>query len=428
MHHETTGRPRRGWRERVEPGIYRAHRVACPRSADHRPGGRCTCPYAVKVPGTSPGATRTVTHPGPLPDARAERRRLQAAGRPEAPRRDPESLTEFFGAWMRADAHRVAPATLYTRDAAFRRHIAPALGHRELAEITPEAVAGFLAERAAAATSARTVAKTFEVLRACLQAAVRWGRIPANPCAGIRAGRIRVGEARTRGERRVLGPDELARLFRAAGALRTASVIRTAAEAGLRRGELIGLRWGDVDLELGRLHVRRSVWQDPARGGAKTTKEPKGRRGRTVPIAEGLTRVLADWYATSVVEGGADAQGYVWPGADGTPMGAGTPTRAVERACRRAGLCEPSGRALVTLHGLRHGCGSLMLAAGVPLIAVSRFLGHADVQTTASVYAHLVSGEEQLRAASDALERLLTTRTVRGTVREPSAARENGLF
>ncbi len=427
MHPETTARPRRGWRETMEPGVYRAHRVACPRSADHRTGGRCGCPYHLKAPGMAPGATRLVRHPGPLPDARAERRRLQAAGRPEAPRRGPETLTEFFGAWMRADAHRVAPATLYTRDAAFRLHIAPALGHRELAEITPEAVAGFLAERAGAATSARTVAKTLEVLRACMAAAVRWGRIPANPCAGITGRSLRAGEHRDRGERRVLDPDELARLYEAAGTLRTVSVIRTAAEAGLRRGELIGLRWGDVDLERGRLHVRRSVWQDPARGGAKTSKEPKGHRARTVPIAGGLTRVLADWYATSVVEAGTDAQGYVWPGADGAPMGAGTPTRAVERACRRAGLLEASGRALVTLHGLRHGCGSLMLAAGVPLIAVSRILGHADVQTTASVYAHLVSGEEQLRAASDALDRVLATRTVRGTVREHRAARENGL-
>ena len=75
-------RPRRGWRERIEPGVYRIHRIACA-SRDARPGRRCGCAYQILVPGTRPGITRAVTVRGSVTQARAERRRLQAAGRPQ---------------------------------------------------------------------------------------------------------------------------------------------------------------------------------------------------------------------------------------------------------------------------------------------------------------------------------------------------------
>jgi hypothetical protein len=62
--------PRHGWRERLEPGMYRAHVAACPRSQDHKPGGRCVCPLVLVVPGDSPGRTRQVRHSGTVGEAR----------------------------------------------------------------------------------------------------------------------------------------------------------------------------------------------------------------------------------------------------------------------------------------------------------------------------------------------------------------------
>ncbi len=82
------GRPRRGWREYVETGLYRAHRVACPRSADHRPGGRCDCPWQAAVPASVPGEWRTVTVQGTRREARAIRRRMIVEG-PVAPTTPP---------------------------------------------------------------------------------------------------------------------------------------------------------------------------------------------------------------------------------------------------------------------------------------------------------------------------------------------------
>jgi integrase len=98
-------------------------------------------------------------------------------------------------------------------------------------------------------------------------------------------------------------------------------------------------------------------------------------------------------------------------------MAADSPTQLVERALRRCDLLDENGRPLVSLHGLRHTAGSIMLAAGVPLIVVSRQLGHANPQITAQVYAHLLT-DEQLDIAAGALEALLATDTVRDTVRD----------
>lgn len=420
-------RARRGWRETLEPGLYRAHRIVCPRSADHRPRGRCDCPLQVKVPGHAPGTTRMVTVQGTLAEARAERRRLLAAGRPAPPPAalEPGTLDEFAAAYLRARSAVLTPAAIYSTEESYRLRVSPALGHLPLADITRERVELFVGELIATSSSRRMVTKTVEALRVILAMAVEWGRIPANP-----ATRIRLPARETHKEQaveRVLTLEQL-RLLVSEGAATLAhrTLIRAAGEAGLRRGELIGLRWPDVDLPARRLNVRRSVWQErtgPERG-RRVEKPTKGRRQRAVAISEDHARGLADWYAASVVEGGADARGFVWPGRAGEPMAADTPTQVVERAQRRVGLVDAAGRPLVTLHGLRHTAGSLMLAAGVPLIVVSRQLGHANPNITAQVYAHLLS-DSQLDAAAAVFDAPEATRTVRETVRGIAPGAEN---
>jgi integrase len=239
------------------------------------------------------------------------------------------------------------------------------------------------------------VVQTVAALRGILAVAVEWGRLPANPAA-----RLRLPPEETHREQaaeRVLDEQQFRRLLaEGTRSPRIQTMLRAAGEGGLRRGELIGLRWPDVDLSARRLDVRRSVWQV---GGEKGEKTAKGRRARRVAISETFAGRLSAWYSASVVEGGADAAGYVWPGRRGQPMDAHTPTQAAARALARAGLVDDAGRPLVTLHGLRHSCGSILLARGVPLIVVSRHLGHADPNVTAKVYAHLLNDAQLDQAA-----------------------------
>jgi integrase len=182
-------------------------------------------------------------------------------------------------------------------------------------------------------------------------------------------------------------------------------MLRVSAECGLRRGEVIGLRWSDLDLAARRLTVARSIWQESGRDGgapARHVKRPKSGEVRSVATSAGLAARLADWYAVSVIESGASADGYVFPGKDGGPMGAYTPGQALGRACVRAGLVDDAGRPLVSWHGLRHTAASVMLSRGVPLPDVAAQLRHSDPRITAQVYAHMLGEDRQHAAAAAA--------------------------
>ena len=412
--HEPTRNPSataraQGWREQIEPGIYRAHRVACPASTDHRPHRRCGCSYQILVPGPTPGRTRMMTVRGTITEARATKRRLQAEGRPAAPKHEhaDETLDAFAARYLRAKSATFSPHTIKSIETEYRLRIAPSLGHLRLSELARERIEIWLADLIRRASSRRMVTQSVASLRMILSTAVSWDRIRVNPAARLR---LPAPEThRRQSVERVLTEEQLTRLFAdGPGTLRIATLLRAAAEAGLRRGEIIGLRWGDVHLEERRIEVRRSVWHVD---GAWGEKSAKGRRARKVAISDSTCALFTDWYAESVTRGGADPRGYVWFGTKGAPMNAHSPTQAVTRALVRTGLVDDDdGRPLVTLHGLRHTCGSILLARGVPLIVVSRHLGHADPNITARVYAHLLS-DTQLDQAAEVFAKLAGVHT-----------------
>ena len=393
-----TSRPRRGWRERIEPGVYRLHRIACPATRDQRPGRRCGCAYQVLVPGMRPGLTRAVTVRGSVTAARAERRRLQAAGRPVVVAVVPDppaalSLNALAEQWMGARAGVLAPNTLAEVEVDLRLRIAPVLGHFPINEITRQQVEQLVADLIRSGASVRMVRGVVSTLRRLLQAAVDWGHIAENPARRVR---LPAPQTHTRqAHERVLSMAELTRLVGTCqGSLRTQTMIRAMAEAGLRRGEVIGLRWEDVDLETLRLHVRRSVSDVH---GVRQERTTKGNRSRRVAISKDFAERLAAWRVSC---GGECAAGYVWPGKDGKPMNAHSPNQSLTRVLRRARLVDQDGVPLVTPHGLRHTAASLMLAAGVPLIVVSHQLGHANPNVTAQVYAHLLADSQLDEAAA----------------------------
>jgi integrase len=391
-------RLRRGWRERIEPGVYRLHRIACPATRDRRPGRRCGCAYQVLVPGAHPGLTRAVTVRGSVTAARAERRRLQAAGRPvvSPPEPDPPAcptLGALAKQWQRTRTGVLAPNTLAEVEVDVRLRIAPVLGHLPIDQISRQQVDELVADLLRTGASVRMVRGVVSTLRRLLQAAVEWELIADNPARRVR---LPAPETHTRqAHERVLSMDDLAVLVRACqGSLRTETMIRAMAELGLRRGEVIGLRWDDVDLDDLRLHVRRSVSDVH---GVRQERTTKGKRSRRVAISQGFAARLAAWKAA---RRGGGARGYVWPGRDAAPMNAHSPNQSLARALRRAGLVDTEGVPLVTPHGLRHTSASLMLAAGVPLIVVSRQLGHANPNITAQVYAHLLADSQLDEAAA----------------------------
>lgn len=407
--------PRRGWRERIEQGLYRRHSVSCPASAERTPGRRCSCPFSLIVPAAERGRTRTVTFQGTLTEARNRRRQLLAAGRDEAPAAAPEGrlLRDWATAWMREGSRRWAPATIDARDRAFRMRIDPRFGDTPLNRITRDAVESWVGELVDAGQGRRSIEIALETLRAMLGVALRTEQIASNPAADVHVPKDQ--QATGSAADRVLNREELTRLIEACRNLYEETIVRAAAEGGLRRGEITGLTWPDVRLDERRLLIRRQVYQDSRVG--KIEKTTKGQVGR-VAISPTFADLLGEHYQQSVVTGGADPLGWVWPGRKaGEPMSPSSITHLIGKIGRRAGLVDADGTHIAHLHGLRHSAGSIALAEGVPLTVVSAQLRHSRLDTTTRTYLHLL-GDDHLDAFAQAHDAQDGAQTLRGTLRE----------
>lgn len=148
-------------------------------------------------------------------------------------------------------------------------------------------------------------------------------------------------------------------------------VLLVALKTGLRQGELIGLQWSDVDLQRGKLHVRRTIWRG-------VTGSPKGGRERTVDLPTSVVDAL---------KGHRHLRGpYVFCQQDGQPLTDGLMKLPLQRALRQAGICREQGR--IGWHDLRHTYGSHLAMRGVPLKVIQELMGHATIEMTMR-YAHL---------------------------------------
>jgi integrase len=183
-----------------------------------------------------------------------------------------------------------------------------------------------------------------------------------------------------RGRRdRIVTPEQAAALLDALPDAHDRAMWGTALYAGLRRGELLGLRWEDVDIAGGQVRVERS-W-DVSEGHAVSPKSREGRR--TVPIAARLRTLLAAHRLAS-----PRATGHVF----GTT---GTGVAAMRHVTKRADdAWEAAQLDRITLHEARHTYASLMIAAGVNAKALSTYMGHANISITLDRYGHLMPGNE----------------------------------
>jgi integrase len=176
---------------------------------------------------------------------------------------------------------------------------------------------------------------------------------------------------------------------------RLAAVWMVAASTGMRRGEVLGLRWADVDLDLARVAVRQTL---VLAGRQVVTSEPKTSRGRrSIALDPRTVAALKAWRAAQKAERLAwgpswTDTGLVFTREDGTPIHPEWLSDAFEWRVRTAGLPR------IRLHDLRHTHASLGLAAGVPVKVMSERLGHATSSFTADVYQHVTPALEEQAA------------------------------
>lgn len=312
-----------------------------------------------------------------------------------------QRLDDYLAEWL--DGLRVRPSTVASYRKNVRLHIAPHLGALPLSRITPTQLNAWLRKLETAGRadgqgglSPRTVRYVFTILRSALGDAVKHGRLVTDPTD--RANPPSATEARAP-EMVTWTAAQLSAFLdwtRARGdELHFAWLVL--AVTGLRRGELLALRWSDIDLDAARIAVRRSVGVVRHKGAGEELVEslPKSGRARVVDLDEQTVAALRayrlDRASVSLTLARDDALVF------GTIEGA---TRHPERFSR--GFSERLARyrrelgdyapPAIRVHDLRHTHATLLLAAGVPVKVVSERLGHANPTITLGVYAHVMPG------------------------------------
>ena len=301
-----------------------------------------------------------------------------------------EKLGDFLNQWLETEARpNTRPGTFRRYEEMVRLRINPYLGQVPLSKLTPRHVAMLLARLHQEGLSDRTRLYVYRTLHRALQVAVEWNLMGRNVCDAVRPPKVRetlpVGLSRA----------QVDRFLAVARQHRLYPLWLMALHTGLRRGELFGLRWEDLNLEEGYLVVQRSM---DAKG---NLGPPKSGAGRVVPLSPEVVQALRQWRVEqeierATVEGYQDT-GFVFTHPDGRPWNPhNTANRTFKALLKKAGL-PPTTR----LHDLRHTFASRSLAAGAHPRAVSEILGHHDPGFTVRRYAHAL-GED----AKDAVKRL----------------------
>ena len=274
----------------------------------------------------------------------------------------------------------------------------PAIGGVELKKLTPVHIQGLYRAKLDEGLGLRSVEYIHTTLNKALKQAVRWQLMSRNVAEAVTAPKGRKREMLT------LDREQTRRLFLTAKGDRLETLYVLAVTAGLRQGELLGLRWTDIDLEAGTLTVKRSLGYE--KDGPYYTEGKRDRSRRRVELGPSTTAALKAHRKRQNEERLAYAglwedHELIFPDENGRPIRARNLNRRFQKLLQRAEL-EDLG---LTFHGLRHTCATLMLLKDVPIKVVSERLGHADVALTLRIYSHVLPGMQ--KNAADGLDEML---------------------
>lgn len=382
--------------------------------------------YAVIYDGIDPGTGRKRRRWVPAGTRRADAERLLAdliRRKYEGEPVPTEKLTlgEYLIArWLPVQQSKLRASTYDSYRRNIELHVVPALGRRPLDKLTAEDVDLFYADLLTKGRKKRSPAEKLEVtglapktvrnihvmLHKALGDAAREGTVTRNVVALADPPSL---QARKRPEIKAWDADQLVQFLDAVDSHRMAPAFHLAAHTGMRRGEVLGVRWRDLDLDAGMVSVRQalvSVGYEMSISDVKT-----GSSRRTIDIDEGVVQVLRDWRKHRTEErDGADpaADDLVFVKADGTSMHPDIFSQLFGRTVAK--LDVP----VISLHDLRHTHATLLLKAGVHVKVVSERLGHSNIAFTMNTYQHVLPG---MQAEAAALFSELLSRTSRTAAR-----------
>ncbi len=407
-----------------ERGVWK--RCGC---VDQETGRRCgpRCPqlavrghgswyFTVELPGRRDGGRCRLRRGGFTSRAAATQARRYWRGEDVDPDLSLVTVGQWLDIWL-ATRHTIRPATRTIYTQLVRDYLKPRLGNVVLAELTIGRVqAMFTGLLRANATrvrplSAATVQRMREVLRAALNGAIRRGLITSNPARWVELPspqrprpvvwtEARVAVWRATGERPPLAvstAEQTAAFLQFTGQHPLHPLFHVAALTGLRRGEALGLRWCDLDLNEATLTVTHQIQE---RDGQAVVCLPKTTAsGRTVSLDRSTIALLTRLRASQLQTGGGAPDGWVFAHDNGQHWSPSYVSHAFSRLVTKSGLPP------VRFHDLRHGAATLSLAAGNDLKTVQALLGHASIVLTADTYTSVLPS--LARASAEATASLI---------------------
>jgi integrase len=308
------------------------------------------------------------------------------------------SVGGYLDVWLKGSVYGSVRRSTYDRDTNLvNNHIKPILGGLKLKKLTSAHVQGFYRDRLDAGLSASTVHKIHDILRRALAQAVKWHLVPRNVADVVKPPRP------VPKEMAALSADEARRLLEAAGGDRLEALYTLAIHTGMRQGELLALRWQDVDMENAVVSVRRTLTR---RGGKVAFGEPKTKKSRrsirlspqaVEAFRSHLERQLQD---IEILGDRYQDQGLVFTTDTGAPI---NPSNLRQRSF--APLLKRAGLPHMRFHDLRHTCATVLLSRGVHPKFVQELLGHANIAITLDTYSHVIPrlGDATAKAMEDAL-------------------------
>jgi integrase len=306
--------------------------------------------------------------------------------------------------YLQDRAARVSARTLERYEDVCRLYVVPHIGALPVAKLRPARISEMLAvlrERGGEngkPISPATVKYAFVILRGALAWGVRQELVARNVCDAVEPPSV------GRSSSVALSVEEANQLLAVADAGRWGPFLRLALATGARRGELLALRWTNVDFPNAQVTIKASLSYTRAGTYEKSTKTDKARIvALSTGAVEALRRQRVLQAEDRLAAGSAyDDSGRVFQPALGGTLHPLDPTVAFRKIAQMAGM-----GAKITLHSLRHSCGSWLIASGVDVQTVASVLGHSSPNVTLGVYSHLVAGRQA--AAVGHIDAMLAT-------------------
>ncbi|HEX7361406.1 MAG TPA: site-specific integrase, partial [Bryobacteraceae bacterium] len=327
-----------------------------------------------------------------------------------------QTVSEYLDRWLKTVEPNVGDKTFERYKQMVEVNINPKLGPILLTKLQPVQLAEFYIwssvagnRRTGAGLSTQTVLHIHRLLSHAFKQAVMWQLRPTNPASAVQAPRP------VRKEVKAVEEDRSALLLVSAENTVLYLPILMGLCTGMRRGEILGLRWTDMDFENSRLTVNQALGQTRKYGlKFKPTKNKKSHR--TIALPACLVAALMDHRANQdkiKKMFGPDYPKFdlVMPLADGTPWPPDDFTDAYIAFSRR--ICTRD----IRFHDLRHTHASELLRRGVPLRTVSQRLGHANPTVTLNIYAHVMSGDDE--KAADTTETMIKKQLEKKGAKKP---------